>query len=115
VLLCTLLVDLRHLHAFGAAACAKDVPIETHFLPELGKQGQDSFSLPPCKPHCQLQRTRQISQLAAAYHAKTSMQLIGASFGSAAPLMLLPLAIKRERIKYDVPPSKQDLRMQYLS
>jgi hypothetical protein len=43
------------------------------------------------------------------------MQLIGASFGSAAPLMLLPLAIKRERIKYDVPPSKQDLRMQYLS
>jgi hypothetical protein len=34
------------------------------------------------------------------------MQQIGASLGSAAPLLLLPLAIKRERIKYDVPPNK---------
>jgi hypothetical protein len=33
------------------------------------------------------------------------MQLIDASLGSAAPLLLLPLAIKRERIKYDVPSS----------
>jgi hypothetical protein len=43
------------------------------------------------------------------------MQLIGASLGSAAPLLLLPLASKRERIKKDVPPSNQDLRMQYSS
>jgi hypothetical protein len=42
-------------------------------------------------------------------------QLIGASLGSAAPLLLLPLAIKRERIKHDVPPSNQDLRMHYSS
>jgi hypothetical protein len=43
------------------------------------------------------------------------MQLIGASFGSASPLLLLPLAIKRERIQDDVPPSNQDLRMQHSS
>jgi hypothetical protein len=114
-LLCTLLVDLRHLHAFGADACAKDVPIKTHFLPWLGKQGQDSFSFPPCKPYCQLQQTRQTSHHTAAHHAKTSMQLIGASFGSASPLLLLPLAIKRERIQDDVPPSNQDRRMQHSS
>jgi hypothetical protein len=43
------------------------------------------------------------------------MQLICSSFGSASPLLLLPLAIKRERIKDDVPPSNEDLRMQYAS
>ena len=93
----------------------KNKSIKTHFLPWLGKQGQDSFSFPPCKPYCQLQRTRQTSHHTAAHHAKTSMQLIGASFGSASPLLLLPLAIKRERIQDDVPPSNQDLRMQHSS
>ena len=108
---CALLVNLRQLHAFGAAACAKHFNQNT-FLPWLGKQGYDSFSFFPCKPYCQLQRTWQTSQHAAAYHANTSMQLIGASFGSASLLLLLPLAIKRERIQDEVPPSIQDLRMQ---